>query len=276
MNLFLQAIKALFRKVESAIKAVKDSVPSKLSDLKNDLYGPNKKIPSDCLEVSTPTKLPNPYALTFNGAVSGSYDGSADQNVYIVFDKDSAGKLLDMLSSIYYLTEHGETVTAIADATAIDKNGFYTRNGKLYHYQNGDQTYGIIKIGDAFYYFSSSGQMIRDQYFYISGQKVTGLPSARHLFDEDGKFVTPIYSYSANMTRVTEDYGYAYIAHHTYSGDDQIINAFNVTLTADAGRTISSVTVTMGGVDITATAYANGVVTIAEVTGDVVITATAT
>jgi hypothetical protein len=38
---------------------------------------------------------------------------------------------------------------------------------------------------------------------------------------------------------------------------------------------IDSVTVTMGGVDITATAYANGVVSIAEVTGSIIITATA-
>lgn len=49
-------------------------------------------------------------------------------------------------------------------------------------------------------------------------------------------------------------------------------------LTAESGYTISSVTVTMGGTDVTATAYtaANGVVYIADVTGDIVITATAT
>lgn len=48
-------------------------------------------------------------------------------------------------------------------------------------------------------------------------------------------------------------------------------------LTAESGYTISSVTVTMDGTDVTATAYtaANGVVYIADVTGDIVITATA-
>lgn len=50
--------------------------------------------------------------------------------------------------------------------------------------------------------------------------------------------------------------------------------SYTTTLTAAIDYNISSVTVTMGGIDITATAYSNGVVTIAEVTGAIVITAT--
>lgn len=46
------------------------------------------------------------------------------------------------------------------------------------------------------------------------------------------------------------------------------------TLTANDGRRLGSVTVTMGGTNITSTAYANGTVTINGVTGDVAITAT--
>lgn len=50
------------------------------------------------------------------------------------------------------------------------------------------------------------------------------------------------------------------------------------TLTADDGYNITSVTVTMGGTDITATAYNsdNGKITISNVTGAIVVTATAT
>ena len=51
--------------------------------------------------------------------------------------------------------------------------------------------------------------------------------------------------------------------------------AYTVTLTPDAGYELSSVTVTMGGTDVTATAYSAGVVTVANVTGDIVITASA-
>ena len=54
--------------------------------------------------------------------------------------------------------------------------------------------------------------------------------------------------------------------------------AYSATITAADGYTISSVTVTMGGTDITATAYSadTGVISIVAVTGDVVITAKAT
>ena len=53
--------------------------------------------------------------------------------------------------------------------------------------------------------------------------------------------------------------------------------AYAATLTAASGYEISAVTVTMGGTDVTATAYdgATGVVSIASVTGNVTITATA-
>lgn len=52
-------------------------------------------------------------------------------------------------------------------------------------------------------------------------------------------------------------------------------NSFTVTLSVGADYALDTVTVTMGGVNITSTAYANGVINIAEVTGNIVITATA-
>lgn len=52
--------------------------------------------------------------------------------------------------------------------------------------------------------------------------------------------------------------------------------AYTTTLSTAENYTIQSVVVTMGGVDITATAYSGGVISIAEVTGDIVITAVAT
>lgn len=55
-------------------------------------------------------------------------------------------------------------------------------------------------------------------------------------------------------------------------------SAFTATLTEQIGHTIGTVTVTMGGADVTSTAYDDetGVITIAEVTGAIVITASAT
>lgn len=49
--------------------------------------------------------------------------------------------------------------------------------------------------------------------------------------------------------------------------------AYTATLTAVDGYTIDTVTVTMGGVDITASVYSGGVITIPEVTGNIIISA---
>ena len=59
------------------------------------------------------------------------------------------------------------------------------------------------------------------------------------------------------------------------SSSTQTGGTYTTTLTADTDFELTSVTVTMGGTDIASTAYSNGVVSISEVTGTIVITATA-
>ena len=51
--------------------------------------------------------------------------------------------------------------------------------------------------------------------------------------------------------------------------------SYTTTLTASTGYTLNTVSVTMGGVDITSTSYSSGTVSIPSVTGNIVITATA-
>ena len=53
-------------------------------------------------------------------------------------------------------------------------------------------------------------------------------------------------------------------------------SAYAATITANSGYDLETVTVTMGGVDVTTTAYSNGVINIGNVTGDLVITVTTT
>lgn len=63
----------------------------------------------------------------------------------------------------------------------------------------------------------------------------------------------------------------------TSSTDATTINdggSISCVLTADEGRRLDSVTVSMGGTDITSSTYASGKISIASVTGDVTITAT--
>lgn len=78
---------------------------------------------------------------------------------------------------------------------------------------------------------------------------------------------TDIYSITNTLTHVSNSNGLTELIRG---------GAYSATLTADAGYTISTVTVTMGGVDVTSDVYDSGVITIDAVDGDVVITATAT
>ena len=53
-------------------------------------------------------------------------------------------------------------------------------------------------------------------------------------------------------------------------------SSYSATLTANSGYELSTVTITMGGADITSSSYSNGTITISNVTGNIVITANAT
>lgn len=77
---------------------------------------------------------------------------------------------------------------------------------------------------------------------------------------------TVYHSISSNLTGVT-------LSNVQTSIEDG--DAYTTTVNPNSGYTIDSVTVTMGGTDITSTAYNSGVITIASVTGNVSITATA-
>lgn len=73
------------------------------------------------------------------------------------------------------------------------------------------------------------------------------------------------YSVTKNLTNVTCD-GASSVEENT---------SYTATVAANEGFELQSVTVTMGGVDVTASVYADGAVSIASVTGDIVITASA-
>lgn len=75
---------------------------------------------------------------------------------------------------------------------------------------------------------------------------------------------TPDHNIKFTLVNVTSDVSDTYVEDQT---------EFEANLTAATGYAISTVIVTMGGEDITSTAYEAGVVTIASVTGDVVIMA---
>lgn len=77
---------------------------------------------------------------------------------------------------------------------------------------------------------------------------------------------TTMYNITNNLTKATSNNSATTIAGGT---------TYNATITADPDCAINSYTVTMGGVDITGTAYLDGVITIESVSGDIIITVVA-
>lgn len=89
----------------------------------------------------------------------------------------------------------------------------------------------------------------------------------------------PMLFYSADPTEGVTYSVKQILSHVTSSFDGGIVengDAFTTTLTADTDYSLANVTVLMGGEDVTATAYNAGVVSIASVSGDIEIIATAT
>lgn len=84
--------------------------------------------------------------------------------------------------------------------------------------------------------------------------------------DYIGGVVVASYSVTNNLTNVSSS---------NTSKSAKEGSAYTAELTADSGHTLSTITVTMGGTDITSTAVSSGTINIASVTGNVVITATA-
>ncbi len=153
----------------------------------------------------TLSKLPNPNALTFTGAVTGSYDGSAPLSVEI----PSGGG-------------GGISATARNLLITILRNGVYSS----------DQSSNITELEKA-----------------LGGTEIA------------------YYTITNNLTNVTNS---------NSAGSIQEKTAYIASLTAVDGYAIDSVSVTMGGVDVTIDVYADGVINISSVTGDVEIVASAT
>lgn len=107
--------------------------------------------------------------------------------------------------------------------------------------------------------------------------------------------VTAVAKGSATITAKTQDGGYTAtyalsVTNVSYTVTNNLSNistnnstasvdagsSYNATLSPGSGYVLGTVTVTMGGIDITSTSYSDGMISIANVTGDIVITANAT
>ena len=157
--------------------------------------------------------------------------------------------------------------------TEFDAWRMCTPNACFYRNNSGVVTMNGISFGDPAPYDKTAGTG-KDTAFNVNVIN----PSEQVLYS---------FCYGAGIDRTI---GYAATVYHSITNtltnvttsNDAVAaedgTAYSATITAADGYTMSSVTVAMGGTDITSTAYNSdtGVVSIAAVTGDVVITAKAT
>lgn len=87
--------------------------------------------------------------------------------------------------------------------------------------------------------------------------------------------VVPMQFYSADPVEVSVTNNLTNVTNSNEAATAIVGHSYLATLEPDDGKTLGNATVTMGGTDITSTAYDAGYITIDEVTGAIVITATA-
>lgn len=159
-------------------------------------------------------------------------------------------------------------------AGSSDKGESFTLNCYTAQYNAAGQIVNYEKIaypncqGQPVAFGSEDGAFRAPEYVIDSAPDTGEAPYVITYVDELPTLVGPdSYTVTQNLTNVTSNYSST-----TVLTNDSLA----VTLTAEDGYTISTVTVTMGGTDVTDDVYSGGVVSIDEVTGAVIITATAT
>ena len=156
-------------------------------------------------------------------------------------------------------------------ANLVSISAAYTQSGDVYDNQTLDSLRSDLVVTAR--YDDSSTQTVTS--YTLSGTLATGTSTITVAYG--GKTAT----FNVTVTHAVAQYTITNtLTHCTNSNSATVINeetAYSGTLAATSGYIMSTVTITMGGTDITSTAYNSetGAISIASVTGNVVITAEA-
>lgn len=181
----------------------------------------------------------------------------------------------------YYPAQNTEELNHIRLMYSDSNGEIVEKNGVLYFYRNGILTpgAGLVPLLDENYnrlYFIvvKDNGSLRTGFYWIEHYLCrSGLLAGGHYdLGDDGFLKT--YKVTYNLTNVSSNYICQRIATQKDAETGGVVNQSIGLFTFD-DHVISAVTVTMGGEDITSTAYADGIITLGEITGDVVITASA-
>lgn len=185
--------------------------------------------------------------------------------------------LLNLLQHVAYIDDHGrEYYEALHDAlfpprdVASISATFNQGSAVIYDNDSLDTLRPYLTVVAT--YDDATTETVTD--YTLAGELTTGTSTITVLyggksdtFDVTVTHATLQYTITNNLTQCTNSNAATTINELT---------AYSGALTANSGYVMESVIVTMGGNDITSTAYDNGTISIASVTGNIVITAVAT
>ena len=201
-------------------------------------------------------------------------ESTVQNGVTVNFSGHNAAKFIMNVHGHNHCFQYGKLHSVTnGQGTEFDAWRMCTPNACFYRNNSGVVTMNGISFGDPAPYDKTAGTG-KDTAFNVNVIN----PSEQVLYS---------FCYGAGIDRTI---GYAATVYHSITNaltnvttSNEAVaaedgTAYSATITAAGGYNMSSVTVTMGGTDITATAYNadTGVISIAAVTGDVVITAKAT
>lgn len=201
--------------------------------------------------------------------------GSTTENGTVVnFNGHNAAKFVANVHGHNHCFQFGKLHSvANGQGTEFDAWRMCTPNACFYRNNSGVTTIYGISFGDPAPYDKTAGTG-KDTAFNINVLN----PSEQVIYSFCyGAGIDRTIGYAATVYRsITNSLSHVSNSNAAVSVEDGA--AYTATLSAVSGYTMETVSVTMGGVDITSTAYtaSSGAISIASVTGDVVITAVAT
>lgn len=201
-------------------------------------------------------------------------ESTVQNGVTVNFSGHNAAKFIMNVHGHNHCLQFGKLHSvANGQGTEFDAWRMCTPNACFYRNNSGVVTMNGISFGDPAPHDKTAGTG-KDTAFNVnvinpSEQVLYSFCYGAGIDRTIGYAATVYYSITNTLTNVTT-------SNDAVAAEDG--TAYSATITAADGYTMSSVTVKMGGTDITSTAYNSdtGVVSIAAVTGDVVITAKAT
>lgn len=201
-------------------------------------------------------------------------ESTVQNGVTVNFNGHNSAKFIANVHGHNHCFQYGKLHSIVGGkATEFDAWRMCTPNACFYRNNSGVVTMNGISFGDPAPHDKTAGTG-KDTAFNVnvinsSEQVLYSFCYGAGIDRTIGYAATVYHSITNTLTNVTT-------SNDAVAAEDG--TAYSATITAADGYTMSSVTVAMGGTDITSTAYNSdtGVVSIAAVTGDVVITAKAT